>query len=313
MQLTSREYNLRNNELWSFIENTFDFVICFNLKTDNVIRKSGFDKACLTIDSFEKYSPLIEEYCGAYIHEDYREEFALKSSVEYISKHGKIVFSCLEIVEGGRPNWYEYSIIREGDVVTYLIRDVNEIKSRELKLLHKSSIDQQTGALTRHTFDSHVDGLLLNMDNKFAILFVDIDDFKAINDTYGHATGDDVINNVVNLLKESFRKDDKVGRYGGDEFVVCMHDATTDEVVKKLEALYDRLSHVQPEEDYTVSFSIGVGFHPMDGVNRREIYNAADKALYAVKNSRKGRYLCKDFSHFKKHSMDSTNPKVTMN
>ena len=116
------------------------------------------------------------------------------------------------------------------------------------------------------------------------MLLIDIDDFKKVNDTFGHISGDKALRIVAGLLNETFRKDDYVARIGGDEFAAILIDFKPEGIsiiLKKLNEINEKLSNFK-EEFNPMSISCGISVS-CKGYSQ-ELYNQADKALYFVKN-----------------------------
>lgn len=120
-----------------------------------------------------------------------------------------------------------------------------------------------------------------------ACLFIDLDNFKSVNDCYGHEAGDKLLQDVTEILADSFRKTDIVGRFGGDEFIVWMNGAPMDSAVKKAGALCESLRNVG---GIPVSASIGIAGFPEHGKSYAEILHHADEALYQAKKAGKNMY-----------------------
>lgn len=121
------------------------------------------------------------------------------------------------------------------------------------------------------------------------ILFLDLDKFKLVNDTYGHLMGDLVLRDTARIIKENVRTGDLVGRYGGEEFVVILINALAEDVIKTAERIRDRIANFQFEMDeqiVRVKISIGVAQFPRDGDSEDTLIRSADAAMYATK--RKG-------------------------
>jgi diguanylate cyclase (GGDEF)-like protein len=130
----------------------------------------------------------------------------------------------------------------------------------------------------------------------FAIL--DLDHFKNVNDKYGHATGDKVLQRLGKLLLQSFRSEDVVARWGGEEFVVSMYGITKQAAVKRLVHLLEALHQeefVEPDGGkFRVTFSAGVVQYPDDGSDLQSLYKIADKVLYQAKAAGRDRILSTD-------------------
>lgn len=121
-----------------------------------------------------------------------------------------------------------------------------------------------------------------------AVVFVDLDNFKSINDTHGHEVGDVVLQAVGSFLTHSVRGIDRVGRYGGEEFVIVLNGATEEEGYRKAESMRKGLSEIQVDEypgQLTGSFGVA-SLGSTDAHNPKQIIDAADKAMYEAKTKR---------------------------
>ena len=124
-----------------------------------------------------------------------------------------------------------------------------------------------------------------------AFMMVDVDNFKTVNDTYGHKVGDDVLQAVSFELMGLFRSADVIARLGGDEFVVFMKDVrTVSQVKNKARALNHAVKNIGEHKTNGIelSCSIGIALSPEDGRNFDELYPKADNAMYVSKKAQKG-------------------------
>lgn len=154
-----------------------------------------------------------------------------------------------------------------------------------------SEIDQLTGLLNRSSFQKQVE---LNLDSAQAdvLIIIDIDDFKHINDSFGHSVGDEVLKVFSSVLKASFRSIDLVGRLGGDEFMVLMVNVEhQNEIIKQKIELFNENLHKVIDENKTIPiFSVSVGIaYVCDGIDFKKFYENADIALYKAKQNGKNR------------------------
>ena len=177
----------------------------------------------------------------------------------------------------------------------FVTRTYNKIldENREARerLSHEASHDRLTGLFNRGAYEM----MLESVDtDHMALILVDVDYFKTVNDTFGHDVGDRVLKRVVEILKQSFRSVDVICRIGGDEFVVIMTRADSsmrDLVKSKIDRANYQLQH--PADDLPpVSLSVGVAFADRDNA-RGDIFKDADTALYRVKEA--GRCGCEIF------------------
>jgi diguanylate cyclase (GGDEF)-like protein len=164
----------------------------------------------------------------------------------------------------------------------------------EASLRQQADTDPLCALLNRRAAQERIAALLeSNPKTCFAFYLLDIDNFKLVNDTFGHCAGDAVILGVADALRQTFRVSDLVGRLGGDEFAVFMPCAE-DEVLLREKAssalrAIGRLSFPK-YPDLKLSVSMGVALYPRDGNGFEALYQHADKALYQMKSSGKNGY-----------------------
>ena len=165
-----------------------------------------------------------------------------------------------------------------------------EIQQSHEQLSYEASHDGLTGLYNRAVFEKNKESWGPEPEN-IALILVDVDHFKTMNDTYGHSVGDAVLVKVAKILSKSFRSEDYVCRTGGDEFAVIMVNASSDLkdlVAGKLDRALDKLRN--PDDGVpAVTLSIGVAFSDRENPTD-SIYNDADAALYRVKNRGKDGY-----------------------
>ncbi|MGX8850886.1 diguanylate cyclase domain-containing protein [Amedibacillus sp. YH-ame10] len=204
-------------------------------------------------------------------------------------------------VLGGEHNlgWVHCSVYilkdEESDHVLVIgyIKDIDEAKKLELYLKEQAQIDLLTGVYNKITTENMIkDSLMKQEDGLCALMIIDLDDFKRINDSLGHAFGDAVLSEVSGHLKELFRKDDIIGRVGGDEFIVYLRKlGVVQEALDKAASICQMFkSSYTGAKNYKVSGSIGIAFAPNDGEDFETLYKNADIALYSAKNGGKDTY-----------------------
>ncbi len=162
--------------------------------------------------------------------------------------------------------------------------------------LNRAQHDELTGLPTRGLLYDRLDQAILHAERHrslLAVLFIDLDGFKNINDSLGHDAGDELLRMLAQRLKESVRAEDTVARHGGDEFVLALgelHNASDVEpIVRKLLA---RIAALQIGNDLArmLTASIGVAFYPTDGRNGADLISRADAAMYRAKQRGKNTY-----------------------
>lgn len=177
-----------------------------------------------------------------------------------------------------------------GLIVLSLMIYLAHSNSRENKyLIHLSEIDPLTSVFNKETTQKLIDQKLKNHEH-FCFLILDVDDFKSVNDNYGHAVGDKVLKNLSDLFKNHFRQTDIVGRIGGDEFIILIEDEHIAE--SRIQSLLKKVNTLKIEElqDFKLSISVGMAFAPSNGTTFMELYRHADHALYQTKRTGKNDY-----------------------
>jgi diguanylate cyclase (GGDEF)-like protein len=159
-------------------------------------------------------------------------------------------------------------------------------------LVHRSEFDLLTDVENRFSFERHVENAIFaarQLAGVFGLLYVDLNDFKQVNDNYGHRTGDLYLQQVASRMKRQLRPGDVLARLGGDEFAVLIQDvhnrATAEEVAARLEHCFDALFDCD-EVDVKGSASIGIAMYPADGISKDSLLSAADASMYVVKQTR---------------------------
>ncbi len=182
-----------------------------------------------------------------------------------------------------------------GDVQTsLLLQDEDEAKRNELQVRDRSNSDPLTGLLNRTAFEEQLTLLLEQTDPGaiHALLMIDLDGFKLVNDTYGHQFGDRVLTDIANSLRAVIRNEDLIGRVGGDEFMVCLRNIRDDkDFVEKRASFLCRALNITLGSDVVISGSVGIAMYPEDGIAFGTLYQKADKALYYAKHHGKNRFV----------------------
>lgn len=173
-------------------------------------------------------------------------------------------------------------------VVGIIINIDDEVKQSKF-LLKQAQEDALTGLKNRNTVQREIQNELIVENQKGALLLIDIDNFKTINDTKGHLVGDAVLINIANKMQQVFRKSDIIGRIGGDEFLIYVDTNDIETLSQRANQLLEIFNNIKIEE-IKISCSIGIALVPQDGITFNKIYQKADQALYYVKNDGKNQY-----------------------
>lgn len=196
----------------------------------------------------------------------------------------------LEMIDNHHQNEQNFLIV---------LSNITERKQLENELHQLAFYDKLTGLPNRRMFMDNLQNLIRQsqrQNKSFAVFFMDLDDFKYINDSLGHEAGDALLNEIGTRLKEIFRNTDMVARLGGDEFTVTIEnikDAEDEDLVYLANKLLTQLSH-QPihvmDRSLTINTSIGIAKFPEHGVDSESLVKNADTAMYYAKRSGKNRY-----------------------
>lgn len=177
-----------------------------------------------------------------------------------------------------------------------LFKSYIHIHHLELEMRKLASLDELTGLQNRRAFFSKAEyaiDLASRSQIELALVYIDLDDFKAINDTYGHALGDAVLKRFAELLQNVCRKTDVVGRIGGEEFVLIALGASQDAACKLVEKLLAEVRAAEVEiADNKLQFTISAGLasmHPAAPLSLHELLHKADMALQQAKLGGKNR------------------------
>jgi diguanylate cyclase (GGDEF)-like protein len=174
-------------------------------------------------------------------------------------------------------------------IVTALEDTTHALQKRERRLLHLANHDQLTGLANRHRFVAELNAELSRCGNegaRSALFFVDLDQFKNINDTCGHAAGDHLLQLAAQQLRYAVRSEDFVARFGGDEFVVLARNVSRNEaraVAAKVLELMQGLKHVEREQVFHLQCSIGVALLHGNRLSSHEAIAQADIACQSAK------------------------------
>ncbi len=187
----------------------------------------------------------------------------------------------------------------EGQIWTFVMaKDVTAQKESERKLEYLAYHDPLTGIGNRRQFYERLEDALkkpTQRDRMTAVLLIDLDQFKWINDTMGHSAGDELLQTVARrLLDEPLPQESSIARMGGDEFVVLMPSVRTEDEAKQYAAgLIERFNapFVLQDRSFRITISMGISLAPRDGVDAESILRSADSAMYAAKKAGRNQYL----------------------
>lgn len=176
------------------------------------------------------------------------------------------------------------------------ISDIDERKREREKLISNAQRDPLTGLYNKVAVESYIRTCLRASDDsmRHALMIIDVDNFKGVNDSLGHLFGDTVLREISSKLRTLFRSTDILGRFGGDEFIVFLKNVGgNQQISQKAEAICDifRETYTGENKDYKISGSVGVSVFPEQGSNFYELFKHADTALYEAKNRGKDGFV----------------------
>ncbi len=201
----------------------------------------------------------------------------------------------------GRPLWLraEAGALRDqhGQIRGFIgtIVDITEFHERASRNEFRANHDSLTGQLNRDHFERHLRAAISGareVTDRIALLFIDLDDFKVINDTHGHQAGDTVLKAVAYRVRRVVRAEDRVARYGGDEFAVLLYEAGD---IRSLAAIVAKITHAVALPinlghcHVRISCSIGLAVYPDDAQDPNGLLNQADQRMYDGKRGRPAR------------------------
>jgi diguanylate cyclase (GGDEF)-like protein len=173
-----------------------------------------------------------------------------------------------------------------------------ELKRAKENIEHLANHDALTGLPNRRLINEHAAQAIKLAHRKktsFSLLMIDLNQFKKINDTYGHMVGDQVLKQVADRFREGIRESDLISRWGGDEFAIIVFDITNKsdvvKVITKIFNAFDRPIIVEGKE-FKIEMCIGAAIYPNDGENQRTLFGNADAALYQAKYRQHARPYC---------------------
>ncbi len=227
-------------------------------------------------------------------HPDDKERF--RQTVNFHGKQYKArdIEYRLITLSGNTRYFYEHSELVLDDNGTPsqsfgIVQDITDFKKIESKLSYQASYDDLTGLINRSEFEQHTNSLLSRIQTdsaEHAMCFLDLDQFKIINDTCGHFAGDELLRQLGMLLRNSVRQQDTVARLGGDEFGVLMQNCTLDQAYRGAGAILDAIKEYQfswEGKTFRVGVSIGLIAITETSGNYTDMFKQADAACYMAK------------------------------
>jgi len=217
-----------------------------------------------------------------------------------IKKYGKFSGEIYNRKKNGEIylEWINIVAIFDNDrnIINYVatFSDITKRKEYERKLEYQANHDTLTGLANRNLVISLLTDIVMSSHQRFAILMVDLDGFKGVNDVYGHQAGDTVLSSVASRLRSVVREDDTVARIGGDEFIIVLsHLKDTEEagiVAKRVIDAINKYFLLSDTVKIHIGVSIGIALYPTDDTTVDGLIRKADDAMYQIKLTGKNDY-----------------------
>jgi diguanylate cyclase (GGDEF)-like protein len=206
------------------------------------------------------------------------------------------------------PGWFQRRGVRSGHGIAVTVRDVSDARQQAETLARMARTDALTGLPNRHWLNQHLPGVLQNAastNTKVALLYLDLDNFKHINDALGHRTGDDVLVAIARTLYETIGGQDRLARIGGDEFTVLLDELGNDaesqaaRVANRLIDAIQVMSAGSTWKAFNLRASVGISLYPDDASDVDGLLLAADIAMYEAKSEGKAqaRHFDEAYAH----------------
>ena len=260
--------------------------------------KIGFDKDIGT------FNEQIRAYAGHCVFADDRDSFKgfLDSDALLAKYHRGVRSDSMEfrdIFAEEDIRWIRVTVelvqyLNSDDIEAFLMfEDIDENKKAELLTKELAESDPLTGVLNRTVFAARCEEALKEMKEgtRHALIMLDVDGFKLLNDTFGHSAGDQNLVDAANALRSILRRGDLLGRLGGDEFMIFLKDIPYDAVIEKKAQQICALLRKSYSIEVQVSASIGIAVCPRDGGDYDTLYKNADSALYQAKEGGRDKFV----------------------
>lgn len=167
------------------------------------------------------------------------------------------------------------------------------------EMSYRATHDSMVGLLNREEIETQFELRAASSPYGVAMLFLDLDNFKPLNDTLGHQAGDDALVRVADIIRQSIRSEDLAARLGGDEFIIVMFLPSEAGVIRLSKSLQQQVRCLSFDDDYDgLSVSIGIGFHDTTDVGFSKLMRTADLALYDSKHAGKNQITLRHYSEY---------------
>lgn len=271
---------------YSYVDDYIQFYEYFNGQSRRMYYQN-LSKAVEEVADSDKLLPAQKE-----------EFFLLTDMIRKKIASFKISFDAEVIVEHMKDVRFECNcaVLYQDDVhykMIGLCHHVGNVKPKQPYYMTENAIDVATGVLNKKAIQEYALEHIQNRKKSGYFVLIDIDDFKQVNDKFGHMFGDEVIAKCAEIFRGVTRTRGMVGRFGGDEFMLLLDNVKTEEDLRRILKVINKHSNWAfiEKEGFNISFSIGVAKFPDDGTTYEELLKKSDKCLYIAKAKGKNRYI----------------------
>lgn len=306
---TSREY-LRKHIINMYVYDNCDYFIYLDGERNSFTKLgSTAHGSALPPETVDNYEEAVKEYVQDWVvpeeQVNIKREMSLKRVLSQLERHEVHSFQCgiMDPEKGYMRKRFDYRYYdRSTQMILLSCTDMtnsylkeNEHQTALSQALQQAQTDALTGLLNYQGITEKITNRLQQGVEHGALLFIDLDNFKTVNDTLGHMVGDKVLQQFANILEQEACDTAMVGRFGGDEFIVfCDHVKSKEEIQKFAKELCEKVSKMeygQNEKDSHVSCSVGIVEIPKDGNDYQTLLEKADDCTYAAKAAGKNAFI----------------------
>lgn len=274
----------------------FDYLFDAVVVTDTEGRITDWNKGSELLYGYTKKEAIGNFVSMLHVPEDSTE--IMSEVMSEVQANGKWLGEVRMLHKDGHIGWIESMCIPlfaengEMEGALGINRDITQRKKETERLQYLAHYDHLTNVPNRYLLLDRLSHLIAQSarnNRTFALFFVDIDKFKSINDSKGHAFGDQVLIEVANILKGNIRNSDTVARFGGDEFVLLLDDIQNQADAQHMLETFTKAVNTEcviKGEKYKIGSSIGGAIFPSDGSTSEQLLAAADKKMYQIKSKR---------------------------